>query len=89
MAAAVALAFVAGGCDGVFDYHPYDVRFGGQTGINATAIGRIGALCGGKDTLRVAFVSDSHGWYTCLRPATWLTTSTAGAGPTSWSTWAT
>lgn len=64
MAAAVALAFVAGGCDGVFDYHPYDVRFGGEQGINGTAIGRIGALCGGKDTLRVAFVSDSHGWYT-------------------------
>ena len=57
---AVALAFVVAGC---FDYHPYDVRFGGEKGINAAAIGRIEAATDGKDIFKVAFISDSHGWY--------------------------
>lgn len=51
-------------CDGVFDYHPYDVRFDGDADINRRAIERIEAASAGRDTFRVAFVSDSHGWYT-------------------------
>ena len=50
-------------CDGVFDYHPYDVRFDGEDNINSRAVERIEAAMAGRDTLRVAFVSDSHGWY--------------------------
>lgn len=57
-------ALLAAACDGVFDYHPYDVRFGGDTGINRRAMAEIEAAARGADTLRVAFVSDSHGWYT-------------------------
>lgn len=51
-------------CDGVFDFHPYDVRFDGDADINRKAIERIEADSVGCDTLRVAFVSDSHEWYT-------------------------
>lgn len=43
--------------------HPYDVRFDGQENINAINIERIERLCSGKDTMHVAFVSDTHGWY--------------------------
>lgn len=62
--AAAAMACVVTGCDGVFDYHPYDARFDGETGHNASAISRIEAATVDKDTLHVAFISDSHGWYT-------------------------
>lgn len=59
----LSLALALTACDGVFDYHPYDTRFDGDTDINATNIARIEAACRGKDTLRVAFISDTHGWY--------------------------
>ena len=62
-AAALAACLALAGCDGVFDYHPYDVRISGETDINRRAIERIEAATAGRDTLRVAFVSDSHGWY--------------------------
>lgn len=51
------------GCKDWFDYHPYDARFDGESGINAKNIGRIRQACDGKDTIRMAFVSDTHGWY--------------------------
>lgn len=51
------------GCKDVFDYHPYDVRFDGECDINAHNITRIEEACRDKKTLRVAFVSDTHGWY--------------------------
>lgn len=50
-------------CKDAFDMHPYDVRIDGQRNINATNIERIEKACSGKDTLRVAFVGDTHGWY--------------------------
>ena len=50
-------------CDSLFSYHPYDARFSGQTDINAANISRIEALCRGKDTLRFAFIGDTHEWY--------------------------
>ena len=50
-------------CDEIFDIHPYDVDFKGATGINDKQIERIRHDLGGKDTLRIAFVSDTHGWY--------------------------
>lgn len=51
------------GCSGVFDYHPYDVRFDGEKDINSHNISRIEEDCRDKESLTVAFISDSHGWY--------------------------
>lgn len=51
-------------CDSLFDTHPYDVNFKGETGINARNIARIEQASASKDTLRIAFISDTHGWYT-------------------------
>ena len=39
------------GCD-LIEYHPYDVRLHGETGVNAKNIARIEETCEGKDTLR-------------------------------------
>lgn len=50
-------------CDSLFSYHPYDARYSGQTDINAANIARIEALCRDKDTLRFAFMGDTHEWY--------------------------
>ena len=50
-------------CDDVFQVHPYDVRFDGETDINAHHIAEITSRCQNKDTLRIAFISDTHGWY--------------------------
>lgn len=51
------------GCNGVFDYHPYDVRLDGEKDINLHNVERIEETCRDKDSLTVAFISDSHGWY--------------------------
>lgn len=50
------------GCD-MFDYHPYDTRFDGETDINAHHIAQIERDCANRDTLRVALMSDTHEWY--------------------------
>ena len=50
-------------CDDVFQVHPYDVRFDGETDINAHHIAEITSRCQDKDTLHIAFISDTHGWY--------------------------
>ena len=49
-------------CD-LIEYHPYDVRLHGQTGINAKNIARIEESCKGKDTLRFVLMGDSQRWY--------------------------
>lgn len=59
----VSLLLLFAGCDKVFDYHPYDVRISGETGLNATNMQRIEQLFSDRDTLRFAVISDSHGWY--------------------------
>lgn len=51
-------------CDELFDVHPYDVDFNGEKGVNDKQIARIKQAFDGKDTLRLAFISDTHGWYT-------------------------
>lgn len=61
----VAMLLVA--CDDVFDSHPYDMNFGGKRNINVDNINRIESECRGNDTLRIAFVSDTHGWYSDTR----------------------
>ena len=50
------------GCKGFFDTHPYDTNYSGETGINATRIAVIEEQFRSVDTLRVAFISDSHLW---------------------------
>ena len=49
-------------CD-LIEYHPYDVRLHGQTGINEKNIARIEESCKGKDTLRFVLMGDSQRWY--------------------------
>jgi len=51
-------------CNEMFDTHPYDVDFDGESDINAKQIKVIKNTLDDKDTLRVAFISDTHGWYT-------------------------
>lgn len=51
------------GCGKWFDYHPYDGRFTGECDINQHNMERIEDVCRNKDTIVVAFISDSHGWY--------------------------
>ena len=50
-------------CDSVFETHPYDVNIKGEKDLNAHNIAKIEATLADKDTLRIAFISDSHGWY--------------------------
>jgi predicted phosphodiesterase len=59
----IALCFMLTSCKDAFDIHPYDVRFDGQRSINANNIMHIETMFKDYDTLRVAFVSDTHGWY--------------------------
>ena len=54
-------------CGNLFDTHPYDINFDGETGINAKQMAKIESQFDGRDTLRVAFISDSHGWYSDLQ----------------------
>lgn len=49
-------------CESPFSVHPYDVHLKGNAGINAKNITRIEQACRNKDTLRVAFISDTHSW---------------------------
>ncbi len=57
-----ALAMLLAGCD-LIEYHPYEVRIDGETGINAKNITRIEDACEGKDVIRFAFMGDSQRWY--------------------------
>ncbi|MCR5131900.1 MAG: metallophosphoesterase [Prevotella sp.] len=50
-------------CGDVFDSHPYDVNFKGERNINAHQIAEIERQFGDRDTVRVAFISDTHCWY--------------------------
>ena len=54
-------------CTPSFDTHPYDVDYKGEKDINAHHIAEIERLCAQKDTLRIAVMSDTHGWYSDTR----------------------
>ena len=54
-------------CTPSFDTHPYDVNFKGEKDINALHIAQIEQRCVQKDTLRIAVLSDTHGWYSDTR----------------------
>lgn len=51
-------------CDELFDVHPYDIDFNGEYRLNTPQIQAIEEQTLNKDTLRVAFISDTHGWLT-------------------------
>ena len=51
-------------CNDVFDVHPYDVNYKGETHHNKQAIAEIEQRFASRDSLRIAFISDTHGWYT-------------------------
>ena len=44
------------------EYHPYDGRINGKTGINKKNIALIEKACAAKDTVRFAVISDTQGW---------------------------
>jgi len=50
-------------CSDAFDIHPYDVNIKSERDINAKQIAKIKSAFADDDTLRVAFISDTHGWY--------------------------
>lgn len=54
-------------CDEMFDTHPYDVDFSGKPGINDKQIAKIRKALDDKDTLRIAFISDTHLWLSDAR----------------------
>jgi predicted phosphodiesterase len=56
-------AFLLSSCDSVFDIHPYDVDVDGETDINVKQMAIIENKFANKDTLRVAFISDTHLWH--------------------------
>lgn len=54
--------FSMSACDSVFDVHPYDVHVDGNKNVNACQLKRIEQLAKSKDTIRFAFISDTHQW---------------------------
>ena len=58
------IGFLLTGCQSVFDVHPYDMNLHGEHDINVTQIARISQLYNNRDTLRIAFISDTHLWHT-------------------------
>lgn len=63
----VILTILMTSCDGVFDIHPYDVNVKGEIGINAKQMAIIESRFADKETLRVAFISDTHLWLSDAR----------------------
>ncbi|MDE6807617.1 MAG: metallophosphoesterase [Prevotella sp.] len=60
-------AFSLTACEGVFQVHPYDVHLDGERNINDKNKAKIEAAFAQKDTLRVAFISDTHLWHSEAR----------------------
>lgn len=54
--------FILQSCE-MIEYHPYDGRIKGETGINKKNIGLIEASCAEKDTIRFIMMSDTQRWY--------------------------
>ncbi|MCR5314208.1 MAG: metallophosphoesterase [Bacteroidaceae bacterium] len=50
-------------CGDMFDTHPYDVDTDGRYHLNDKSLEIIEDRYANKDTLRIAFISDTHGWY--------------------------
>jgi predicted MPP superfamily phosphohydrolase len=54
-------------CGNMFDTHPYDVNVHGEKNINKKQMAVIESRFADKDTLRVAFISDTHLWLSDAR----------------------
>lgn len=63
----IVLAAILSACSDIFDTHPYDVNFKGETGINVRQTAEIERRFADRDTLRVAFISDTHLWLSDAR----------------------
>ena len=63
----ILLAVTLSACSDMFDTHPYDVNFKGETGINIRQTAEIERRFADSDTLRVAFISDTHLWHSEAR----------------------
>lgn len=57
-----AIMLCSGGCD-LIEYHPYDTRITGHTGVNAKNSSRIEAAYAGRKGLRFALISDTQRHY--------------------------
>ena len=56
------LAAAVAGCD-LVEYHPYDARVDGPTGLNEKNMARIEAACEGRDTVRFVMMGDTQRYY--------------------------
>lgn len=63
----ILLAVTLSACSDMFDTHPYDVNFKGETGINNRQMAEIERRFANRDTLRIAFISDTHLWMSDAR----------------------
>ena len=54
-------------CDDVFQTHPYDVHSNGEHNLNTKNMARIEEAFTDNDTLRIAFISDTHLWHSDAR----------------------
>lgn len=63
----ILLAVTLSACSDMFDTHPYDVNFKGETGINNRQMAEIERRFADRDTLRIAFISDTHLWMSDAR----------------------
>ncbi len=56
------MTLLLAGCD-MIEYHPYDTRLHGATGLTRQMTAEIEQRCNGKDTIRFAVISDTQRWY--------------------------
>ena len=63
IAVVIAAVSLLTACDKVFDVHPYDVNIKGEKNINAKQIALIEERTNNKETIRFAFISDTHQWF--------------------------
>lgn len=59
--------FLTASCDSVFDVHPYDIHITGEKNINSKEAATIEENLKDRDTIRFAYISDSHQWLDDLR----------------------
>ena len=63
----VILILTMSSCDSLFDTHPYDVDFEDEKNINDRQIKSIEQTFADRDTLHIAFISDTHLWHSDAR----------------------
>lgn len=66
--ALVAVMGLTGGCD-LIEYHPYDARVEGTTGVNLINMARIEQKMKGRRTMRFAMISDTQRHYDEMQKA--------------------